>query len=186
MGCKGAPEPPCRSSAASHTWPPSSPFALAAMGHASCRPFVGVFFKYYFVLLAWGWKRSNQLARPLAFDCSIDCAPHALRLLLLLGLLHHWSWLLWPLIEKVWQLQDPDANFFRQWPVGVSLSPCLAFPLAMKPALCQCVVCRMKKLSSLKHIWKSHGRKTLLKFAWEKEGTSLSLIQDSSKLALPW
>lgn len=156
------------------------------MGHASCRPFVDVFFKYYFVLLARGWKHSNQLARPLPFDCSIDCAPHALRLLLLLGLLHHWSWLLRPLIEKVWQLQDPDANFFRQWPVGVSLSPCLAFPLAMKPALCQCVVCRMKKLS-LKYIRKSHGedgRKTLLKFAWAKEESSLSLTQDSSKPAL--
>lgn len=52
-----------------------------------------VMFSLNIILCFWhrGWKRSNQLARPLAFDCGIDCAPHALRLLLLLGLLHHWS-----------------------------------------------------------------------------------------------
>lgn len=176
-----------RGPGAPHTWPTFSPFPRSALGHASCLPFVNAFFKYYFVLLARRRSCSNQLALPLPFDCSIDCAPHALRLLLLLALLHHWSWLPWPLGGKVWQLQDPDANFFRQWPVGVSLSPCLAFPLAMKPALCQCGVCRMEKLSR-KYIRASRGeagRKTRSELACEKGDTNPSLTRDLPKKPLP-
>lgn len=95
--------------------------------------------------------------------------------------------MLWPLVGKVWQLQDPDANFFRQWPVGVSLSPCLAFPLATKPALCQCGVCRMEKLSR-KYIRASRGeagRKTRLKLACEKGDTNPSLTRDLPQKPLP-
>lgn len=68
------------------------------------------------------------------------------------------------------------------------MSPCLAFPLATKPALCQCGVCRMEKLS-WKYIRESRGeagRKTHLKFACEKGGTNLSLTRDLPKQPLPW
>lgn len=68
------------------------------------------------------------------------------------------------------------------------MSPCLAFPLATKPALCQCGVCRMEKLS-WKYIRASRGeagRKTRLKFACEKGDTNLSLTRDLPKQPLPW
>lgn len=170
-GREGAPEPP---------WPRTHGPALcsAAPGPTSCRPFVAV--SLLSVPLAVGWEQSEQLARPLASDCSIDCAPHALchRLLARSGA-----------GADCGHSEGSFGSCRPPMPSSPGSGLWVSAPLPLWHFLWQG---KLLCVTGLPSGWKSYqrstagreaGGKTLVKFVWKREDSSLSLTQDASKLA---